>query len=34
MCGVGLNRYEDLPYVMGLVQQAFEWRMGDSVFEP
>ena len=31
---VGLSRHEDLPYVMGLVRQAFERQMGDSEIEP
>lgn len=31
---VGLESHEDLPYVMGLVRQAFERQMGDSEIEP
>lgn len=31
---VGLSSHEDLPYVMGLVRQAFERQMGDSEIEP
>lgn len=27
---VGLNKVEELPYVMGLVRQAFEKQMGDG----
>ena len=28
---VGLSTVEELPYVMGLVRQAFEKQMGDGV---
>ena len=31
---VSLSSHEDLPYVMGLVRQAFERQMGDSEIEP
>ena len=27
---VGLSTLEELPYVMGLVRQSFEWQMGTA----
>ena len=31
---VGLSEAEDVPYIMGLVRQAFEKQMGDAEVEP
>ncbi|WP_276936851.1 DUF262 and DUF1524 domain-containing protein [Ferrimicrobium acidiphilum] len=32
-CEVGLSNLDDLPYVMGLIRQAFERQMGNDILE-
>lgn len=32
-CEIGLSSLDDLPYVMGLIRQAFECQMGNDIVE-
>jgi len=32
-CEVGLSNLDDLPYVMGLIRQAFERQMGNDILQ-